>query len=105
MAHAESQTSVEAKQTRIKAVIYTEFERDLVPHPCLRCKTQRELGARIAISLLDEQELQNSGLKPSAQVEILPSQRPQDASSVCKASGQALKFKSMAQIPEKECTN
>jgi len=76
--------------------MYTEFERSLVLHPRLKYETRRESGAKIAISLLNEQELQNSGLKPSARVEILLSQRPQDASSVCKADGQVPKSTKLA---------
>ena len=77
------------KQTRFKTMIHTGFERSLILHLRLTHKARRDSDTeKIAISLLNEQELQNSGPKPSARGEILPSQWPQDASSVCKASGQ-----------------
>ena len=42
-----------------KTVIHTEFKRDLIPHPRLRYKARRKSDAtKIAISLLEEQELQ-----------------------------------------------
>jgi len=63
IARAVNQTPAAAEKDAIKAVIHTGFERDLVPYPRLRYKAQRESDAKIAISLLDEQELQNSSLK------------------------------------------
>ena len=89
MTHAVSQTSAVAETDASKTVIHTEFKRDLIPHPRLRYKARRESDAKKLPSLCwRNRSCKSSGLKPSTRIEVLPSQWPQDASSVCKARGQ-----------------
>ena len=64
MTRAANQTSAAAETDAIKTVIHTEFKHSLILHPRLRYEVLRESDAKIAVSLLDEQELQDSGLRP-----------------------------------------
>ena len=65
MTRAVNLTSALAETDAIKAVIHTEVKRSLVLHPRLRYEARKESDAKIAVSLFDEQGLQNSGLKLS----------------------------------------
>ena len=59
------------KQTRVKTVPRTGFKRDLSFHLRLMHKTRKNFRTpKIAISLLGEQELQDSGLKRAKAVAV-----------------------------------
>ena len=73
---AVNQTSAAAETDATKAVIHTEVKRSLVLHPRLRYEARKESDAKIAVSLFDEQGLQNSGLKISWQTRKSYPQQP-----------------------------